>query len=560
MEVIMNFNQNLWGGATPLRDKNVIVKLLLWCSLSVFIGLSAISQGGVTRFIPGILVSTTILFYLIVIRANSVTYSSLKQFNTKTGVLSIASSAGTLCCLADTIYHMVMKSGAISKLMSKDISTTTIQAVVVIALLTMSFIAMYGVSVIFNYILSNVATLIDTIIDKKYEINNIVAIVVCALYFFLIVWVYRNTTAFYGSGYNDVIYGSDSYTLTGSNVWLSLFQGQNDLRQPLYMLTAAPFMGIAYILGIILNCFYVNGLAIAYAFVQALLLVWSIWLLSRLISNNDIIRSLIILILSVSYPAIVFSLCLEQYVSSFFWLIMAVVAVMYDQKKADLMIIGAANGLLTSAFMVVWKRAKSFVEWFQSAFKCGMMFLLTLFAFGRADIFLNIKANLAEIFQHTGKKLTIIDKAYQYSKFVVDCFVGQPAVEKVHNSGFLIWGSSEPNTINVVGIIIIVLIVVAVIWNRDSLLCKISASWIGFSVLLLCVLGWGTSSNALFLYSLYFSWAFWVPFFLSFQKIYNKGYKKSVIVILTCLFILIAKLNIAEFIRMLNFAIENYPL
>lgn len=560
MEVIMNSNQKSLGGATPLRDKNVIVKLLLWCSLSVFIGLSAISQGGVTRFIPGILVSTTILFYLIVIRANSVTYSSLKQFNTKTGVLSIASSAGTLCCVADTIYHMVMKSGAISKLMSKDISTTTIQAVVVIALLTMSFIAMYGVSVIFNYILSNVATLIDTIIDKKYEINNIVAIVVCALYFFLIVWVYRNTTAFYGSGYNDVIYGSDSYTLTGSNVWLSLFQGQNDLRQPLYMLTAAPFMGIAYILGIILNCFYVNGLAIAYAFVQALLLVWSIWLLSRLISNNDIIRSLIILILSVSYPAIVFSLCLEQYVSSFFWLIMAVVAVMYDQKKADLMIIGAANGLLTSAFMVVWKRAKSFVEWFQSAFKCGMMFLLTLFAFGRADIFLNIKANLAEIFQHTGKKLTIIDKAYQYSKFVVDCFVGQPAVEKVHNSGFLIWGSSEPNTINVVGIIIIVLIVVAVIWNRDSLLCKISASWIGFSVLLLCVLGWGTSSNALFLYSLYFSWAFWVPFFLSFQKIYNKGYKKSVIVILTCLFILIAKLNIAEFIRMLNFAIENYPL
>ena len=253
----MNSNQkSLGGGATPLRDKNVIVKLLLWCSLSVFIGLSAISQGGVTRFIPGILVSTTILFYLIVIRANSVTYSSLKQFNTKTGVLSIASSAGTLCCVADTIYHMVMKSGAISKLMSKGISTTTIQAVVVIALLTMSFIAMYGVSVIFNYVLSNVVALIDTIIDKKYEINNIVAIVVCALYFFLIVWVYRNTTAFYGSGYNDVIYGSDSYTLTGSNVWLSLFQGQNDLRQPLYMLTAAPFMGSAYILGIILNCFY----------------------------------------------------------------------------------------------------------------------------------------------------------------------------------------------------------------------------------------------------------------------------------------------------------------
>ena len=102
--------------------------------------------------------------------------------------------------------------------------------------------------------------------------------------------------------------------------------------------------------------------------------------------------------------------------------------------------------------------------------------------------------------------------------------------------------------------------IIAVIWNRNTLLCKISASWIGFSVLLLCVLGWGTSSNALFLYALYFSWAFWTPLFLSFQKIYNKGYKKSVIVILTCLFILMAKCNVAEFIRMLNFAVENYPL
>ena len=83
--------------------------------------------------------------------------------------------------------------------------------------------------------------------------------------------------------------------------------------------------------------------------------------------------------------------------------------------------------------------------------------------------FLNIKANLAEIFQHTGKKLTIVDKAYQYSKFVVDCFVGQPAVEKVHKSGFLIWGSSESTTINVAGVIIIVLIVIAIIWNRESL-------------------------------------------------------------------------------------------
>ena len=95
--------------------------------------------------------------------------------------------------------------------------------------------------------------------------------------------------------------------------------------------------------------------------------------------------------LSVSYPAIVFSLCLEQYVSSFFWLIMAVAAVMYDQKKADLMIIGASNGLLTSAFMIVWKKAKSFIEWFQSAFKCGMLFLLVSIPIKMSTFFGNLE-------------------------------------------------------------------------------------------------------------------------------------------------------------------------
>ena len=556
----MNIMKKSLGEGRPLGDKNITTRLLLWCSLITFIGLSAVSQGGVTRFIPGALLSIIILFYLIVIRSISITNNTLNRLNTKTGMLSIVSALGTLCCVSNAIYQMTMKSGALNRLMRYGISSVVMNVLVIIALAVLSFVAIYGVSVIFNYIFSNIAALVSSFVVRKFEIDSKIAIAVYALYSLLIIGVYSNTTAFYGSGYNDVIYGSDSYTLANTNVWLSLFQRQNDLRQPLYMLTAAPFMGVAYVLGILLNCFCVNGLAIAYALVQAVLLVLSIWLLSRLISENANIRTLVILLFSVSYPFIVFSLCLEQYVSSFFWLVLTVAAVMHNQEKADLMIIGAANGLLTSALMVVWKKAKSFIEWFQSAFKCGLMFLIALFAFGRADIFLNIKANLAEIFQYTGERLTIADKLYQYSKFVADCFVGQPAVEKVHNSGFLIWGSGEANTVNVLGIIIIVLMIVAVIWNRESLLCRISVSWVIFSLLLLCVLGWGTSSNALFLYALYFSWAFWVPFFLSFQKIYYKGYKKSAIVALICLFILMAKLNIAECIRMLSFAIENYPL
>lgn len=556
----MDIKKKSLGGISPLRDKSTFSKLTFWCSVSVFIGLSAISQGGVNRFIAGVLISVVLLFYLIVIRTCDANYYNPKKFVSKTGSFSIVSASGTLWCVSIAIYQLIMKSRVVNNLIIEGVSNATIQIIVIISLVIASLVALYGLSVVFNFIYLNIFELIRSFDDGKFGIDKKIAIIINIFFALLIVGIYTNTTAFYGSGYNDVIYGSDSYTLTDTNVWLLLFQSQNDLRQPLYMITAAPFMGVAYILGMILNCFCMNGLAIAYALIQSTILVCSIWLLGCLISENLVIRAMAILLLSISYPFIVFSLCLEQYVSSFFWLILTVAAVMHNHKKLDFMIIGAANGLLTSAFMVIWKKAKSFKEWFQGALKCGCMFLVALFAFGRADIFLNLKANLAEIFQYTGDKLAIIDKFYQYSKFVADCFIGQSAVEKIHNSGFLIWGSSEANTINVLGLTTFILVLTGCIWNRESHLCKVAASWIGFSILLLFVLGWGTSSNALFLYALYFSWAFWVPIFLSLQKIYNKGYKKSVIFISTCLFILMVKFNVTEFIQMLSFAIENYPL
>lgn len=541
------------------KDRNLIAKLLLWCSLLVFIGMSAVSQGSVSRFIPGVLIAAVVLFYLIVVCGVFAEYNSLKKLDTQVGMYGVISAAGTIWCVSSMIYRMVKKSNAVDLLVTKGISSSIIITVLALTLMVASIIALYGLSVIYNYILENCVCLIKSFAKKNSEIEQKICILIGITFVLLVFFVYTKTTAFYNSGYNDVIYGSDSYTLANANVWLALFQNQNDLRQPLYMLTAGPFMGVAYIIGEILNCFCTNGVFIGYALVQVVILVLSIWILSCLISEYTVIRIFSMLLLSGSYPAIVFSLCLEQYVTSFFWLILTISAVVHNQKQVNLMIIGAANGLLTSAFMIVWKKGESFTQWLRSSFKCGFMFLIALFAFGRADIFINIKVNLAEIFQYTGEKLTIGEKVQQYFKFVADCFIGQPAIQKVHHSGFLIWGTSEPCTISVMGCVFFILVLIAIVWNRKSLLCKISASWIGFSIILLCILGWGTSSNALFLYALYFSWAFWVPILLSFQKIYDKGYNKSVIIILTSLLILMLRFNVMEFIRMFTFAIENYP-
>lgn len=47
-----------------------------------------------------------------------------------------------------------------------------------------------------------------------------------------------------------------------------------------------------------------------------------------------------------------------------------------------------------------------------------------------------------------------------------------------------------------------------ILLSRKERITKLSAVWLGFSFLLLGIVGWGTIDNGLMLYSLYFGWAF----------------------------------------------------
>ena len=65
-----------------------------------------------------------------------------------------------------------------------------------------------------------------------------------------IIVAFAQTEAFYGAEYGfDVIYTSDSTFLVQGNVYLALTHAENDLRQPLFGVFAAPFIGIPYLFG-----------------------------------------------------------------------------------------------------------------------------------------------------------------------------------------------------------------------------------------------------------------------------------------------------------------------
>ena len=58
--------------------------------------------------------------------------------------------------------------------------------------------------------------------------------------------------------------------------------------------------------------------------------------------------------------------------------------------------------------------------------------------------------------------------------------------------------------VNILGIIILILVLVSAIYNRHKYSSMLSIGWVGFSVIMLLGLGWGTVENGLILYALYF--------------------------------------------------------
>ena len=97
--------------------------------------------------------------------------------------------------------------------------------------------------------------------------------------------------------------------------------------------------------------------------------------------------------------------------------------------------------------------------------------------------------------------------------------------------------------------------------NRKKISARLAGAWIGFSVLLLLVIGWGSPENGMVLYSLYFSWAFFVLLFLLMDWIAEKGKMKLLVPAVSC--VAAAALIVCNYHGMadlLAFATRYYPM
>lgn len=379
------------------------------------------------------------------------------------------------------------------------------------------------------------------------------------------IFSFVNTDAFYGTPYiNDVIYTSDSPSLVKENVYLVVTHPENDLRQPLFALFAAPFVGLPYLVGRVLDA-SASVQAILVNTVQIGMLFAANFILTKLLKLDCIKRVSFMLLTTFTYMYLLFTLMMEQYMIAYFWLIFGIYIICEKRRIEQFALWGAGGTLLTSMtllpFMSKNNPIKNFKEYVIDMVKYGMSFVLVILTFCRADIFLKLTRSVTTLSSFTGRNVGLMDKINQYFTFIQSCFIAPKAGLNTTAVDHISWQMYAVTGISIIGAVILALAIISAILNRRNKSSMVAIGWVAFSVVILFVLGWGTRENGQILYALYFGWAFLVLLFQLVEKIETKLKVRFITPLISVgCSVAMAAVNIPKIMEMISFAITHFPI
>lgn len=376
--------------------------------------------------------------------------------------------------------------------------------------------------------------------------------------------VFSRTNAFYNPEPDmEVIYTSDSGNLVKHNAFLVLMHPENDIRQPLFAMFSAPFVGIPYLVSRVISASPCVK-AVLMNSVQIVMLFAANFMIAATMKLDPLKRVCFMVLSFCTYTQLLFTLMMEQYIIAYFWLAFCMYLISQKQYSERLALWGAGGTLVTSmmfmAFMSEKSPTKDLRGWFRDMVKYGVEFLALVLAFARLDVFYYLVPKITLLSKFTGKTVIFADKIYQYTAFIRNCFAAPCAGADALSYDHISWQLAPMSGVCIAGVVILLLAVVGAVLNREKPISRFAAVWIGMSVIMLIGLGWGTSENGLILYSLYFGWAFLVLLFGLVEKAEDKLNVRFLVPLGTvCASSALLLTNVPALMKLLEFAYANYP-
>lgn len=380
----------------------------------------------------------------------------------------------------------------------------------------------------------------------------------------LVVYAYGRTNMFYlpriaGVPIDfNVVFSSDSGDIFRTNAFMNVNAPQNDFRQPLFGLFALPFATIAYIASRLLF-FVPNALPLAMAAVQIPVLMATIVMVARLLELDRRTKFLALLVLTLSYPTLLFSLMVEQYVFAVFWMVSMIYASSTGEDDVDLYIVPATGSLLTSGALGLFLNTGRGIRGKLEVLARSMFsFAWIAILFGKLPVLLEVKASMAGYLAYTGKGLPLSEKALQFLNFVGMTIVRPFKTVVVDHGGTPSFQLAAATAANPLGIVALALAISGFLANHRNRLARVGMGWIAFSFVLLCLVGWGTAENGLVLYSLYFSWAYIALVILLVEKMLQSHPRSKLCLYIAAICALIC-VNAQGIRELLRFGIDRFP-
>ena len=372
---------------------------------------------------------------------------------------------------------------------------------------------------------------------------------------------------------NDVIYTSDTPVFLKGDVWVNLFHRENNHRQALFAPFAAPFFGPVYAIEKLIPAIE-PVIPYLISMIHAALMLLAAWLLATVIERERIRRWLFVGLYFCLYSTLLFTVMIQQYQVSVFWLLILLYLCIRRKRESWLAWIASVGTITTSAILFplandirLTKETRSqYIKRILFILAAGVLFYLL---FLRLDIFLTF-------FEKTeGTTLGLTrDRLLQYLAFIPQCFI--PPKASVRHPVYwweeeqFSWLQDPVTSVSISGIVVLILcfIGLAVVLrnsepadetNRNRRkLAIISAIWCVFSFLVLCLVGYGTNENGLTLYILYFGWSFFLLLYFLLDVVLKK-IGKAEFIVKTAIIAALLIVNILGLWQITTALVSYYP-
>jgi hypothetical protein len=407
-------------------------------------------------------------------------------------------------------------------------------------------------------------TIFHAVLNDFSKAERWTALLISAVFMGIVALVYTRTNAFANLNIDyDVIFTMDSGVLVKENAYLSLSAINNDLRAPMFALYAAPFLGLPYLLGLLIPMD--NAVVMLLVISQVPLLIFTYSMVIKMIKGLSKSTRIILLIVFASfYNTILFALAAEQYIVAVFWLVLSLYCLVERQERNDDLIIAAAGTMLPSAVIAFIPAETDAVHWqdtVRNALRTGGKALLVFSGFTTVNALLRVH-ELQRYMQSSATPLFAFGaKLQQFWTFIRDLFLAPDAGVVQTADGIYHWWMSPVPHISIVGIVLFVLSIIGFIARRRDRFQQISFLWLLLSIITMVIIGWGAQENGFFLYTIYFGWAYLVLIITCIETLFRSlrlekitGYLYSLLGICLLLY------NYSHLSKIIQFSLNYYSI